>query len=215
MSKMALMPDFKGRKIDQEIENNSIYSLIARQLPPPPTRILAVRIELPDAMAINRLQRGDARELDGPAVLGCQRQKLGRGGHRGHIMIGFRETLPRCATASPKLASLAPSGSCPCRKLNLAGNWYRIGRCSCLMREVCSLIWLALVGAFRSQASLEAENMILRHQLNVLQRKSSKRPTFGMLDRLIFAGLYRLAPKVLGALAIVKPETVIKWHRAG
>jgi hypothetical protein len=83
------------------------------------------------------------------------------------------------------------------------------------MREVCSLIWLALVGAFRSRASPEAENIILRHQLNVLQRKSSKRPTFGMLDRLIFAGLYRLAPKVLGALAIVKPETVIKWHRAG
>src|SRR5258706_7328740 len=82
------------------------------------------------------------------------------------------------------------------------------------MREVCSLIWLALVGAFRSRVSLEAENMILRHQLNVLRRKSSKRPTFGMLDRLIFAGLYRLAPKVLGALAIVKPETVIKWHRA-
>jgi len=83
------------------------------------------------------------------------------------------------------------------------------------MREVCSLIWLALVGAFRSRVSLEAENTILRHQLNVLRRKSPKRPTFGMLDRLIFAGLYRLAPKVLGALAIVKPETVIKWHRAG
>src|SRR6202140_5524362 len=83
------------------------------------------------------------------------------------------------------------------------------------MREVCSLIWLALVGAFRSRVSLEAENTILRHQLNVLRRKLPKRPTFGMLDRLIFAGLYRLAPKVLGALAIVKPETVIKWHRAG
>src|SRR6201995_3380403 len=81
------------------------------------------------------------------------------------------------------------------------------------MREVCSLIWLALVGAFRSRVSLEAENTNLRHQLNVLQRKSSKRPTFGMLDRLIFAGLYRLAPK--GALAIVKPGTVIKWHRTG
>jgi hypothetical protein len=77
------------------------------------------------------------------------------------------------------------------------------------MREVCSLIWLALVGAFRSRVSLEVENMILRHQLNVLRRKSSKRPTFGMLDRLIFAGLYRLAPKVPGAVAIVKPETVI------
>src|SRR6202021_2914091 len=95
------------------------------------------------------------------------------------------------------------------------GNCHRIGRCSCLMREVCSLIWLALVGAFRSRVSLEAENTILRHQLNVLRRKSPKRPTFGMLARLIFAGLYRLAPKVLGALAIVKPETVIRWHRAG
>ena len=83
------------------------------------------------------------------------------------------------------------------------------------MRKVCSLIWLALVGAFRSRASLEAENTILRHQLNVLRRQLPKRPTFGMLDRLIFAGLYRLAPKVLGALAIVKPKTVIKWHRAG
>jgi hypothetical protein len=83
------------------------------------------------------------------------------------------------------------------------------------MPEVCSLIWLALVGAFRSRVSLEAENTILRHQLNVLRRKSPKRPTFGMLDRLIFAGLYRSAPKVLGALAIVKPETVIKWHPAG
>jgi hypothetical protein len=74
---------------------------------------------------------------------------------------------------------------------------------------------LALVGAFWSRVSLEAENTILRHQLNVLRRLSPKRPTFGMLDRLIFAGLYRLAPKVPGALAIVKPETVIKWHRAG
>jgi hypothetical protein len=78
------------------------------------------------------------------------------------------------------------------------------------MREVCRLIWLALVGAFRSRVSLEAENTILRHQLNVLRRQSPQWPTLGMLDRLIFAGLYCLAPKVLGALAIVKPETVIK-----
>ena len=60
------------------------------------------------------------------------------------------------------------------------------------MREVCSLIWLALVGAFRSRVSLEAENTILRHQLNVLRRKSPKRPTFGMLDRLVFRWLVSL-----------------------
>src|SRR5690348_10130530 len=71
------------------------------------------------------------------------------------------------------------------------------------------------MGFFRSRASLEAEIVVLRHQLNVLRRKSSKRPTFGSIDRLIFAGLYGLAPNLLSALAIVRPETVIRWHRAG
>src|SRR6476646_9893479 len=72
-----------------------------------------------------------------------------------------------------------------------------------------------LVGLFRSRASLEAEILILRHQLNIQRRQSPKRLNFSTLDRLIFAGLYRLAPSVLRALAILKPETVIRWHRAG
>src|SRR5258705_1851666 len=79
------------------------------------------------------------------------------------------------------------------------------------MREACSLIWTALVGLFRSRASLAAETLVLRHQINILRRHSSKRQTFRTADRLIFAGLYRLAPTVLNALAIVKPETVIRW----
>jgi hypothetical protein len=37
----------------------------------------------------------------------------------------------------------------------------------------------------------------------------------GNIDRLVFAGLYRLVPEVLDALKILKPETVIRWHRAG
>jgi hypothetical protein len=83
------------------------------------------------------------------------------------------------------------------------------------MNELCRLIWCGLIGFFRSQASLEAEILVLRHQLNVLRRKSAKRPSFGSIDRLIFAGLYGLAPNVLSAQAIVRPETVIRWHRAG
>src|SRR6201997_3475708 len=83
------------------------------------------------------------------------------------------------------------------------------------MRDVCSLIWLALIGFFRSRASLQAEILTLRHQLNVLRRKSPQRITFTSIDRLVFAGLYRLAPGVLDALKIVRPETVIRWHRAG
>jgi hypothetical protein len=83
------------------------------------------------------------------------------------------------------------------------------------MRDVCSLIWLALIGLFRSRASLQVEILTLRHQLNVLRRKSPQRLTFSSIDRLVFAGLYRLAPGVLDALKIVRPETVIRWHRAG
>jgi transposase InsO family protein len=83
------------------------------------------------------------------------------------------------------------------------------------MVELCRLIWYGLIGYFRARASLEAENLALRHQLNILRRKSPKRPIFSSTDRLIFAGLYGLAPDVLSAVAIVRPETVIRWHRAG
>jgi hypothetical protein len=60
------------------------------------------------------------------------------------------------------------------------------------MIEVCRLIWCALVGFFQPRVALEAEIMVLRHQLNVLRRKSPKRLTFSEFDRLIFAGLYGL-----------------------
>src|SRR3979490_2303622 len=83
------------------------------------------------------------------------------------------------------------------------------------MRDVCSLILLAVVGLFRSRAALQAEILTLRHQLNVLRRKSPQRLTFSSIDRLVLTGLYQLAPGVLDALKIVRPETVIHWHRAG
>src|SRR5215472_16785434 len=83
------------------------------------------------------------------------------------------------------------------------------------MKDVCSLIWFALIGLFRSRALLQAEILTLRHQLNVLRRKSPQRLTFTSIVRLVFAGLYRLAPGVLDALKIVRPETVIRWHRSG
>jgi hypothetical protein len=69
--------------------------------------------------------------------------------------------------------------------------------------------------AVRSRAALEAELLVLRHQLNVLRRKSPGRLAFSNIDRLVFAGMYALAPNILDALKIVKPETVLRWHRAG
>src|SRR5436190_9828371 len=83
------------------------------------------------------------------------------------------------------------------------------------MVEVFILLWSALMGLFRSRARLEAEILVLRHQLNVLQRNAPKRFVFGTFDRLAFVGLYRLVPGIVGALTIVRPETVVRWHRIG
>ena len=83
------------------------------------------------------------------------------------------------------------------------------------MRDLLSLIRWMLLGRFRSKASLEAEILALRHQLNVLRRTSPRRPVFSNFDRMIFVCLYRIAPRILDAITIVEPETVIRWHRAG
>src|SRR5262245_56475437 len=83
------------------------------------------------------------------------------------------------------------------------------------MSDLCRLIWCGLIGLFRSRAALEAEILVLRHQLNVLRRKSPKRVSCGSIVRLLLVGLYRLALGVLDALKIIRPETLMRWHRAG
>ena len=83
------------------------------------------------------------------------------------------------------------------------------------MRDLLSLIRWMLLGRFRSKASLEAEILALRHQLNVPRRTSPRRAVFSNFDRMIFVCLYRIAPRILDALTIVEPETVLRWHRAG
>ena len=65
------------------------------------------------------------------------------------------------------------------------------------MSDLRRLIWCALIGLFRSRAALEAEVLVLRHQLNVLRRKSPKRVALNSIDRLLLVGLYRLVPGVL------------------
>jgi hypothetical protein len=69
----------------------------------------------------------------------------------------------------------------------------------CFMGDILKLIWWVVTGLFRSRASLEAEILALRHQLNVLRRKAPKRLAFRTFDRLVFASLDRIAPGVLNA----------------
>ena len=83
------------------------------------------------------------------------------------------------------------------------------------MRDLFRLIGWTVVDLFRSRAALEAEIWTLRQQINVLRRTAPKRLSFSVFDHLVFVGLYRLFPKICDALAIVKPDTIVRWHRAG
>ena len=66
---------------------------------------------------------------------------------------------------------------------------------------------------FKSRTRLEAEVLILRHQVNVLRRTMGRRPRLTAWDRLVFVALS--CPQVLDAVAIISPDTVIRWHRRG
>jgi hypothetical protein len=72
-----------------------------------------------------------------------------------------------------------------------------------------------LASPFKSKARLEAENAVLRHQLNVLRRKLHGRVRLTNHDRWFFIQLYRWFPSILKVLTIIRPETLVRWHRAG
>ena len=76
--------------------------------------------------------------------------------------------------------------------------------------------FLALfLAPFKSKSRLEAENAALRRQLIVLQRKVRGRVHFTNSDRLFFIQLYGWFPSVLKVITIMRPETIVRWHRAG
>jgi hypothetical protein len=77
------------------------------------------------------------------------------------------------------------------------------------------LLLHVLVSPFKTQARLEAEIVLLRHQLSVLRQRVPSRPKLTVANRSLFVWLYRLFPSVSDAVTVVQPETVIRWHRRG
>jgi transposase InsO family protein len=72
-----------------------------------------------------------------------------------------------------------------------------------------------MVSPFKSKARLEAENATLRLQLIVLRRKLRGRVRLTNNDRWFFVQLYRWVPSIMQVLTIIRPETLVRWHRAG
>jgi transposase InsO family protein len=72
-----------------------------------------------------------------------------------------------------------------------------------------------LASPFKSKLRLEAENAVLRHQLNVLRRRLHGRVRVTNHDRWFFVQLYRWFPSILQVLTIIRSETLVRWHKAG
>jgi hypothetical protein len=72
-----------------------------------------------------------------------------------------------------------------------------------------------LASPFKSKVRLEAENALLRHQLNVVRRWLPGRVRLTNHDRWFLIQLYRWFPSILQVLTIIRPETLVRWHRAG
>jgi putative transposase len=83
------------------------------------------------------------------------------------------------------------------------------------MRKLERSIVYLLARRSRSRALVELENLALRHQLRVLRRQRPGRLRLFTFDRLLWVLLYRAWPRCLELMVLVKPATVIQWHRQG
>ena len=83
------------------------------------------------------------------------------------------------------------------------------------MIALLCFVMAVLAAPFKSKSRLEAENAALRHQLIVLRRKVPGRVRLTNNERWFFIQLYRWFPSILKALTIIRPETLVRWHRAG
>ena len=83
------------------------------------------------------------------------------------------------------------------------------------MMALFCFVLTVLASAFKSKSRLEAENAMLRHQLIVLQRRVRGRVHLMNGDRLFLVQLYRWFPSILPVLMVIRPETLVRWHRAG
>src|SRR6202023_823676 len=83
------------------------------------------------------------------------------------------------------------------------------------MIAIAFLFIRMLCDCFKPRRRLEAEILVLRHQLNVLQQRAPRRLHLRWVDRALFIWLYRRYPRILDAVTIVRPETVVRWHRMG
>jgi transposase InsO family protein len=83
------------------------------------------------------------------------------------------------------------------------------------MKAYFQILLYVIAATFKSPRRLAAENIALRHQILVLKRKHRGRIRLHDLDRVILSWLSRMGPAVREAIIVVRPETLVRWHRLG
>ena len=137
----------------------------------------------------------------------------------------LREVWPRLSSDEKKLfdviaraylAALMPVSLLKIStRLRKAGDFRRPIVPSPSSGAILSAVLSIFAFRFRGRASLEIELIALRHQVTVLRRQRPGRPQLSSLDRLLWVWLYRIWPQVIDAMVLVKPATVVQWHRNG
>jgi transposase InsO family protein len=83
------------------------------------------------------------------------------------------------------------------------------------MIAIVHALGMFVADLFKSRSRLEAENLLLRHQLTIALRHNPQRLRLRGSDRALLVCMTRLWPSLLRAVQVVQPETVLRWHRAG
>jgi hypothetical protein len=83
------------------------------------------------------------------------------------------------------------------------------------MLAILYALAISLCDLFKSRRRLQAENLFLRHQLNIALRRALPRLRMRGSDRALLVWMARICPWLLELAQVVKPETILRWHRAG
>jgi hypothetical protein len=83
------------------------------------------------------------------------------------------------------------------------------------MVAILHALGMFVADMFKSRRRLEAENLFLRHQLNIALRRAPPRRRLYGSDRALLVWITRIWPNLVDLAQVVKPETILRWHRAG
>src|SRR6266511_1895451 len=83
------------------------------------------------------------------------------------------------------------------------------------MLALLSALGMFVCDLLKSRRQLQAENLFLRHQLHIALRRAPPRARLRGIDRALLIWMTRAGPELLNLAQVVKPETILRWHRAG